>query len=95
VENPVPQPIPTPAVSPELTVDQVIDALEKIKAQKAELEKKEQALLDVLNKKLAKQTERLKNVGWKSVPKQMPETVLPVTPAGEPAPLVNTPPKQR
>lgn len=100
------QPIANPAVPPqppEQTVDQVIDALEKIKAQKAELEKKEQALLDVLNKKLAKQAERLKNVGWKkeavpvSGPKQMPDNVLPAIQPGsfpESAPVADTTPKR-
>lgn len=65
--NPQPAPSTTPAPTPpaEQTVDQVLDALERLQAQKAELEKQEQALKDVLAKKLEKQGERVKKVGLK------------------------------
>jgi hypothetical protein len=74
-------PQPTPATKPvptqprEPTVDQVLEALEHLQAQKAELEKQEQSLKAVLAKKLEQQGERVKKVGLKKdEPKQMPET---------------------
>jgi len=48
---------------PEPTLDQLLDQIEKIRAQKAELEKQEQALAAEVRKKMVKQTERLNKLG--------------------------------
>lgn len=92
---PLPQPVPPPTMPiatptpAEQTVEQVLDALEKIKAEKAALEKKEQALADLLNKKLDAQKARVKKLGLeKSSPpatEPKPDYVGPIviTPAVE------------
>jgi hypothetical protein len=46
-------------VPPEKSVDELLSELERVQAQKAELEKKEQELKALVRKRLEKQTERL------------------------------------
>jgi hypothetical protein len=67
-----PTPAPTPSVQPakEKTLDQLLDELTTLRAQKAEMEKKEQDLIKVIQQKAVKQNERMKQLG------------LPPTPAG-------------
>ena len=69
---------PVPAVPPkaEQTLDQMLDALEALRVQKAELEKKEHAMVEAINKKLDTQTERMKKLGIKK-PTQIDEPMLP------------------
>jgi hypothetical protein len=56
--------IPTPpAPPPEKTVDELLNELEHVQAQKAALEKSEQALKATLHKKLEQQAERLNKLG--------------------------------
>jgi hypothetical protein len=52
-----------PVASQELTVDQMLDRLQQLRAQKAEIEKKEHELLNAIRKKVEKQTERLERLG--------------------------------
>jgi hypothetical protein len=52
-----------PAPPPEKSVDDLLTELERVQAQKAELEKKEQELKATLRKKLEQQTERLQKLG--------------------------------
>lgn len=60
---PSPAPVATPPKPPEQTVDQLIAELERLKTQKAQIEKQEQAVKDSLTKKLGEQNERLKKLG--------------------------------
>lgn len=61
--------LPTPALSPsaqpakEKTLDQLLDELISLRAQKAEMEKKEQDLIKSIQQKTAKQNERMKQLG--------------------------------
>lgn len=52
-----------PAPSPARPIDQMLDELERVQVQKAELEKKEQELKATIHKALEKQTERLNKLG--------------------------------
>lgn len=54
---------PLPVAAPEQTVEQVIESLEVLKAQKAALEKREKQLAELLKQKLDAQTERVKKLG--------------------------------
>jgi hypothetical protein len=67
---PVAPGVPTPEALPQVvqraaepTVEQMLDQLEKLKAQKAALEKQEAELSDAIRKKLEQQGERLKRLG--------------------------------
>ena len=62
-----------PAPPPEKNVEQLIDELERLQAQKAELAKKEQELKATLHKKLEKQTERLNKLGVAPKDAKQPE----------------------
>ena len=64
---PVPQPSPPPPL-PEPTVEQMLDSLEALRVQKAELEKKEQEMVASINKKIDKQRERMKKLGLEKPP---------------------------
>ena len=64
---PVPQPLP-PSPLPEPTVEQMLDSLESLRVQKAELEKKEREIVASINKKIDKQTERMKKLGLEKPP---------------------------
>jgi hypothetical protein len=55
-------PVP-PAPPPEKTVDELLNDLERVQTQKAELDKREQELKATIRKKLEKQTERLNKLG--------------------------------
>ena len=52
-----------PAPPPEKTVDQLLTELERVQAEKAAIEKKEQELKVLLRKKLEQQTERINKLG--------------------------------
>jgi hypothetical protein len=54
-------PVPPPPAPP--SVDQLLDALERVQAQKAALEKQEQELKAAIRKRLEAQAERLKKLG--------------------------------
>jgi hypothetical protein len=62
-EVPTPADFKKPPAPPEKSVDDLLNELERVQAQKAELEKKEQELKAQLRKKLEAQTERLKKLG--------------------------------
>lgn len=56
--------VPPPAGKPDdLTIDQLLDAVEAVRAQKAALEKQEQALLKVIGEKAEKLKARINKVG--------------------------------
>jgi hypothetical protein len=63
VLNPSGWPVAPPAPAPKRTLDQVYDEIETVRAQKAELDKKEQELVKEARQMLDKQTERGKNLG--------------------------------
>lgn len=58
-----PSPASQPAARKEPTLDQLLDQIEKIREQKAELDRQEQALAAEARKKIVKQTERLNRLG--------------------------------
>ncbi len=70
-------PITLPPIPVEKTVDDLIAELERLHAQKADLEKKEQELKAVLRKRLQLQTERLQKLGvtLKDVKPRAPDRV--------------------
>jgi len=47
----------------ELTLDQMLDSLEVLRAKKAELEKQEREMVDSIGKKVEKHTERMQKLG--------------------------------
>jgi outer membrane protein assembly factor BamA len=61
----IPAPTPTPSAQPakEKTLDQLLDELTSLRAQKAEMEKKEQDLIKVIQQKALKQNERMRQLG--------------------------------
>jgi TolA-binding protein len=90
-------PVTVRSVTPtEKSIDQLIDEVEQVRAQKGELERKEQELLKEIRKKLDKQAERVNRLGTSSPPPTTPPTtpssVLPtpgnrdLIPAGYPTP---------
>lgn len=85
---PLTQPQPSPAVaSPkleEMSLDQLLDAVEGLRARKAELEKKEQEMLKLINRKAEEQKERIDrlNDGAPEVPtNRVPIMSDPIPPA--------------
>jgi hypothetical protein len=76
--NTIPPPA-VPAAPLEQTVDQMLDRLEHLRAQKAEIERKEQELLSAIRKKIEKQSERLDRLGITPRP---PEPVAPLPTIG-------------
>jgi hypothetical protein len=60
---PDPGPVGTGPRAPEKTLDQIFDELEQLRAQKAELEKKENVLIQEALKRMEKQTERARQLG--------------------------------
>jgi hypothetical protein len=52
-----------PTTPPEKTVDELLSELERVQAEKAGLEKREQELKAMLRKKMEQQAERLKKLG--------------------------------
>ena len=75
VAGPVPQAVqaderaalPSPAAAPEkpaaATIDQLMDQLERLRAQKAELDRQEKATIEKLQEAVAKQKDRLTKLG--------------------------------
>jgi hypothetical protein len=70
---PTPVAVPTPPPPPPPSVDQLLDALERVQAQKAALEKQEQELKAAIRKKLEAQAERLKKLGVAAPAAKEPE----------------------
>jgi hypothetical protein len=60
--------IPTPPPPP--TLDQLLDQLEQVQTQKAELAKREESLRQIIRKKLDEQDQRLKKLGLAPMPKE-------------------------
>lgn len=60
----------------DMTIDQLLEAVENLRAQKAEMEKREQAMLKVLRQKAEKMNQRIGNLGGGQPP--MPTEVAPV-----------------
>jgi hypothetical protein len=82
---------PAPAQSWEVviegqSIDQLLDGLDALRTQRAELERKEKALAGVLKKKVEKQKERLDKSGVMGPPAEagLPQVSVPSAPAGEP-----------
>jgi hypothetical protein len=78
----------------ELTIDQILDTVESIREQKAELEKKERLYLKALNRKTEKLKERIERVQGDTSPGQsdtapLPSTIIPAAPV---PPSPNGPP---
>lgn len=63
VVQPPPAVVVPPAPPPEKTVDQLLTDLERVQAEKAAIEKREQELKVLLRKKLEQQTERINKLG--------------------------------
>jgi hypothetical protein len=59
---------PTPASPQSSSVEQLLDELTAVKAQKAELERKEKAITDALRERLRVQRDRLNQLGLEPVP---------------------------
>jgi hypothetical protein len=87
--NPIPAGLPSPvpvqnapveaAPKPDdMSIDQLIDAVEQIRTQKADLEKKEQAMLKTLRTKAAKQKERIDGLDV-GQPPAVPTAIPPVS----------------
>lgn len=81
-------PTAAPAPAPK-TVDQLIDNLTELRRQKAELEKKEQAVTAELREKLKAQRERLSKLGIEPAP--IPQRVPVIGEAAPPAPGIAVP----
>ena len=73
---PAAPPVPVkPTPPPEKSVEELLNELERVQAQKAELEKKEQELKATVLKKLEQQTERLQKLGVAPKDAKMPDRV--------------------
>lgn len=85
--------LPTPPAPPkgndDLPLDELMDMVEKLRAEKAAIEKKEQELVKVIQKKAAAQKERMQKLGM--VPSAMPP--IPIVPVGGIAPPVPSLPR--
>ena len=94
----IPQPSPPVPTQPkESTIEQLLDELEKVRAQKLELEKKEKTLVLEARKKLDKQLERLNRLGIGPEIPSLPKTDLapnfaPPAPPGGSGPTLPAPP---
>ena len=75
-------PLAPPVASPEQTLDQLLDAMEKLRTQKAELEKREQELLKVIQRKATQQKERMDKLGVNVMVHPLLPPVPPVLPDG-------------
>ncbi|MDY3554701.1 hypothetical protein R5W24_003830 [Gemmata sp. JC717] len=64
-----------PAKPEDLTIDQLIEAVDGFREQKAEIEKKERAYLKVLHRKALSQKERIDGLGGDG--QQVPPTLVP------------------
>jgi hypothetical protein len=108
-ENPALPNVPVTAQPPaptsplkERSLNQLLDDIQQIRVQKAELEKKEQALIAEVRKLLAQQSDRLNKLGLgapvqpQSIPETMPPAFsLPTTPgSAAPSPLFPEPAKR-
>jgi hypothetical protein len=71
--TPTPPSLVIPAVPQEKSVDELLNDLEQLQAQKAELEKRERELKATLRKRLEKQAERLNKLGVAPQPAKEPE----------------------
>ncbi len=69
----VPHALPSPP--PEKTVEELLNELERVQAEKAALEKKEQELKATVRKKLEQQAERLQKLGVAPKDAKMPDRV--------------------
>lgn len=74
----------------ELTIDQLIEAVEGFREQKAEVEKKERAFLKVLHHKAHLQKVRIDGLGGDGVPSLVPGPVGPSSNSIPPAPAPGT-----
>ncbi|OWK35656.1 hypothetical protein FRUB_08219 [Fimbriiglobus ruber] len=62
-----------------MTIDQLLDAIDGIRVQKAELEKKEQAMLKILQTKAEKQKQRIEKLTQNAPAKAEAPKEAPVT----------------
>ncbi|MBP3958307.1 hypothetical protein J8F10_23920 [Gemmata sp. G18] len=76
VVGPAPRTLSAETKPESMTIEQLIDAVDGFREQKAELEKKERAYLKVLHRKAEKQKERIDGLGG-DVP-HLPPTLNPV-----------------
>lgn len=77
----IPSPPPAPPKPPaEKTLDELMDEVEKIRTQKAELEKKEQELVKAIQKKTTEQNARMVKLGIPQIMPAMPP--IPIVPIG-------------
>jgi hypothetical protein len=75
VGGPPPEP---PKAPPERTLDELMDEVEKIRAQKADLEKKEQELVKTILKKASEQKVRMDKLGVNPNPVIPPIPIVPI-----------------
>jgi hypothetical protein len=74
------------AAPQEQTVEQMLDAVDALRVQKAVLEKQEKAIIEQLSKKVEKQSERMRKLGI-----GLPKPVESPDPLGIPSPLPTRP----
>jgi ABC-type Fe3+-hydroxamate transport system substrate-binding protein len=74
-----------PAAPQEKTIDQILDDLERVRLQKAELEKKEQELIKEARRRLEKQADRANRLGVVPVPPEPPVPTTVPAPSSVPA----------
>ena len=67
-----------PKPSAEPTLDELLASLEKLRGEKAELEKKEQELVKVIQKKATEQKVRMEKLGLSIQPAMPPIPIVPV-----------------
>jgi hypothetical protein len=76
------QPVRTDVKPDDLTIDQILDAVETIREEKAELEKKEKVFLKALHRKAEKLKERMERVEPDNT--QPPTILVPASPVPPP-----------
>ncbi|VTR94706.1 unnamed protein product [Gemmata massiliana] len=83
--------IPLPEPKPEeLPIEQLLEAVKNLRAQKAELEKREQAFMKVLTKKTNKVKEEIDGLNGTVTPVAPPAPVVPTTPSYNSSGIVPT-----
>ncbi len=70
------------------TVDQMLDGLESLRTQKAELEKKERETVEAINKKVESQSERMRKLGIGKDKTKAIFEILPSTPQSPEIPII-------
>ena len=81
--SPTPVQVVSEAKPEDMTIDQLLDGVDAIRAKKAELEKKEAAMLKAMVQKVEKQKARIDGLGV-----VVPENRSTIPPVGTPGPSI-------